>query len=511
MTVVESIFGAWLMMKVIPNILVSWIGRNDLEAADNEFDSVRSIGPIAATLQAIHFEKVELLYSYPTSQVEPYLAWLKKQFPIEINAHAAPLASPIDFGEIYEQANNQLARITSENVTLSILLSPGTPAMQAIWILLGKTHYRCNFYQSSIEQGVQLVDIPFDLSAEYLPAVQRMSNEKLNYLASADLLINPAFDNIITRNPLMKVLKAKAQILAEREVPVLIYGETGTGKELFARAIHKASNRSEQPFIPVNCGAIPSELVDSILFGHKRGSFTGAISDQSGVFEQANGGTLFLDEFGELGPNVQVRLLRVLQEGSIVPVGGTQERKVNVRLITATHRNLMESVANGSFREDLFYRIAVGVLHLPPIREREGDLSLLADSLMKIIGDQDPLLEHKNISSCAKNFIIKQSWRGNVRELYSTLLRAALWSQGDSITAADIQQSLFSIPEKTSNSESITLSQGVDLQQLIGDFSANYIRRALQVSGYNKTRAAQLLGLKNYQTLNNWMEKYGIS
>lgn len=201
----------------------------------------------------------------------------------------------------------------------------------------------------------------------------------------------------------------------------------------------------------------------------------------------------------------------MLQEGSIVPVGEIQERKVNVRLITATHRNLMESVANGSFREDLFYRIAVGVLHLPPIREREGDLSLLADSLMKIIGDQDSLLKHKNISSCARNLILKQPWRGNVRELYSTLLRAALWSKGDSITAADIQQSLFSIPEKPSDIESIDLSQAVDLQKLIGDFSANYIRRALQVSGYNKTRAAQLLGLKNYQTLNNWMEKYGIT
>lgn len=310
MAIVKKIFGVCLMMKVIPNILVSWIGRNDLEATGNKFDGVKSLGPIAATLQAIHFDKVELLYSYPTSQVELYLAWLKKQFPIEINAHAASLASPIDFGEIYEKANNQLSRITTEKVDLSILLSPGTPAMQAIWILLGKTRYRCNFYQSSIEQGVQLVDIPFELSAEYLPTVQRISSEKLNYLASADLLINPAFDNIITRNPLMKVLKAQAQILAERDVPVLIYGETGTGKELFARAIHKASNRSERPFIPVNCGAIPPELVDSILFGHKRGSFTGAISDQSGVFEQANGGTLFLDEFGELEPNVQVRLLR---------------------------------------------------------------------------------------------------------------------------------------------------------------------------------------------------------
>lgn len=262
--------------------------------------------------------------------------------------------------------------------------------------------------------------------------------------------------------------------------------------------------------MPVNCGAIPQELVDSVLFGHKKGAFTGATSDKPGVFEQADGGTLFLDEFGELEPGVQVRLLRVLQEGTFIPVGGSKEQKVDVRLITATHRNLMEAVADGSFREDLFYRVAVGVLHLPPLREREGDLSLLADRLIKTMGARDPALKHKKISPEAKNLILRHPWRGNVRELQSTLLRAALWCPDERITAADIRQALFHMPEKEEDLLSRDISQGIDLQGIIGDLAAHYIRRALEHSGHNKTRAAQLLGLKNYQTLNNWMEKYSI-
>lgn len=499
------------MRKVKPRTLVSWIGGNDLKATGNINAEGQALGPIAATLRAQAFDVVELLYSYPEDQVKPYLYWLQKYVPLPINSQSIALSSPVNFGEIYIQVNEQLARVSAQGCNLSILLSPGTPAMQAVWILLGKTHYPCQFYQSSLEDGVQQIDIPFELSAEYLPAVKSISNSKISQLAEAAAPINAAFDNIVTRNPRMKALKAQAQILAERELPVLIYGETGTGKELFARAIHNASKRGNKAFVPVNCGAIPSELVDSVLFGHKKGAFTGAVSDKPGVFEQADGGTLFLDEFGELEPSVQVRLLRVLQEGSFVPVGGLKERKVDVRLITATHRNLMESVASGQFREDLFYRVAVGVLHLPPLREREGDLSLLTDTLIRELGANDLTLKNKKISPEAKNIIFRHSWRGNIRELQSTLLRAALWCQGDEITAVDLSQALFNMPDINAGLLNKDVSQGIDIQEVIGSVAADYIRKALTCSGQNKTRAAQLLGLKNYQTLNNWMEKYGIS
>ncbi|GAB1260335.1 sigma-54 interaction domain-containing protein [Aurantivibrio plasticivorans] len=493
------------MRRLESRKLISWIGGNDLDAI-----SGTSLGPIISTLKAESFDSVTLLYNYPDEQVKPYLAHLHEQVEIEIRPHFVALLSPIDYGEIYKAAKDQLATFYSEKADCSILLSPGTPAMQAVWLLLGKTKYPCRFYQSSLEKGVQEVDIPFELSAEYIPAASSLDNSRLTNLATTDAPPSAEFDNIVTRNPRMQTLKAQAQVLAARDVPVLIYGETGTGKELFARAIHNASNRADEDFVVLNCGAIPSELVDSVLFGHKKGAFTGAMADKPGVFQQADGGTLFLDEFGELEPSVQVRLLRVLQEGTFTPVGGTQEQQVDVRLITATHRNLMEAVTEGSFREDLFYRVAVGVLHLPPLRVREGDLSLLADSLLAQLGQTDSELADKKLSPEAKNIILRHPWRGNVRELQSTLLRSALWCAGDTITAEDLQQTLFQMPEQEPGVADRDISQGIDIQELIGGMVAGYIRQALSHSGQNKTRAAELLGLKNYQTLNNWMEKYGI-
>jgi len=423
--------------------LVSWIGGNDLKAMGGE-----PSGPILSTLQSREFDSVQLLYAYPKSKVESYLAWLAEQVDTPINATAASLSSPVNFGEIYLTVEPFLASLVSPDTEISILLSPGTPAMQAVWILLGKTRYSVVFYQSSLESGVERIEIPFELAAEFVPAVSDISDNKLNALADVRAPVNAAFDNIVTQNPQMRHLKYQAQILAERNVPVLIYGETGTGKELFARAIHNASPRSEMPFMALNCGAIPEDLVDSTLFGHKKGAFTGAVSDRPGIFQQADGGTLFLDEFGELSPQSQVRLLRVLQEGKVLPVGGDKEVPVDVHIITATHRNLMEAVVAGSFREDLFYRVAVGVLHLPPLRAREGDLSLLADMILKSHGEQDPALAGKRLTPEAKKLILQHPWYGNVRELQSTLVRAALWSSGESITGSDIRQSLFSMPER---------------------------------------------------------------
>ena len=322
--------------------------------------------------------------------------------------------------------------------------------------------------------------------------------------------VNAAFDNIITRNKSMLLLKQQAEVLAHKLVPVLIYGETGTGKELFARAIHNAGPRAAKPFIAVNCGAIPSELIDSTLFGHKKGAFTGAIADRLGVFQQADGGTLFLDEFGELTADVQVRLLRVLQEGVCTPVGASVEQRVDVRLIAATHRNLMVDVAEGRFREDLFYRVAVGVLHLPPLREREGDLLLLCEALLDAIARQDAALAGKKISAEGKKLVLQHSWPGNVRELQATLLRAALWCQGDTIEHQDMTGAVFAMPARGDRKVQVDVAQGVDIQVLLSEFVRPYLEQALQQTAGNKTRAAKLLGLKSQQTLTNWMEKYGI-
>mgnify|MGYP003642230851 CR=1 FL=1 len=493
------------MTSGLHKVLISWIGGNDLKAVAD-----KPSGPILSTLENAEFDSVELLYSYPQAEVKPYLSWLQHQVDIPIKAQEAKLSSPVNFGEIYLAAEPLLKKLSTGATELSILLSPGTPAMQAVWILLGKTRYPAVFYQSSRERGVERVEIPFELSAEFVPSVSEISDAKLNALTDARVPINAAFDNIVTQNPGMLLLKQQAQILAERNVPVLIYGETGTGKELFARAIHNASPRREKPFIALNCGAIPEELIDSTLFGHKKGAFTGAVADRPGVFQQADGGTLFLDEFGELSPQSQVRLLRVLQEGRLVPVGSDKELPVDVRIITATHRNLMEAVADGHFREDLFYRVAVGVLHLPPLRAREGDLSLLADMMLKAQGDQDPAFSGKKLSADAKKIILQHPWRGNVRELQSTLIRAVLWSSGENITGSELQRALFTMPERELELLNRDFSQGIDLQRLMGELAAHYIQNAMAYTGQNKTKAANLLGLKSQQTLSNWIEKYDI-
>lgn len=486
-------------------VLVCWVGGNDLKAVTGA-----EPGPILSTLRSETFDAVELLCSYPVERVEPFLAWLGEQVDLPVLAHYEQLSSPVHFGEIYQAANRHLQRLAQTGSELFILLSPGTPAMQAVWILLGKTRYPASFLQSSLEQGVQQVEVPFEIAAEYVPAANAISSTKLARLAEQDAPVDAAFDSIFTQNPRMLLLKGQAQVLARKQVPVLIYGETGTGKELFARAIHNAGDRSASPFVAVNCGAIAPELVDSTLFGHRKGAFTGAVESRAGVFQQANGGTLFLDEFGELTADVQVRLLRVLQEGTFTPVGSSQEIKVDVRLITATHRNLIEEVSEGRFREDLFYRIAVGVLHLPPLREREGDLLLLAQTLLADIARQDSNLGGKKISPEAKNLILHHPWRGNVRELQSTLLRAALWCQGDEVCAADIEQALFKMPSKATDVMTLDVSQGIDLNEIISKVATHYLSRALAFTGQNKTRAASLLGLKSQQTLSNWMEKYGI-
>src|SRR5690606_31157164 len=321
--------------------------------------------------------------------------------------------------------------------------------------------------------------------------------------------VDAAFDNIITRNPQMQELIRQARTLSQHDVPVLILGESGTGKELFARAIHNASARGSQPFVALNCGAIPPELIDSELFGHKKGAFTGAVADRAGVFEQAEGGTLFLDEFGELSPAAQVRLLRVLQDSQYVRVGDTQTCKANVRIICATNRDLLQDIQAGSFREDLLYRVAVGVLKLPALRDRDGDLMLLVEALLQGLAESG--FAGKKISAGAKKVILNHRWPGNIRELRSTIQRSMLWASGDSISEHDMQQALFAAPQSQQQDSLLNrrIGEGFDIEGVLGEVAAHYIERALKESGGQKTRAAELLGFKNHQTFTNWQKKYG--
>jgi DNA-binding NtrC family response regulator len=263
----------------------------------------------------------------------------------------------------------------------------------------------------------------------------------------------------------------------------------------------------------VNCGAIPPDLVESELFGHEKGAFTGAAERRAGYFENADGGTLFLDEIGELPLAAQVKLLRALQEGEVRRLGGKEAKKVDVRVIAATNRDLLDQVSGGRFRADLFYRLAVAVIKLPPLRDREGDISLLMDRLLAQINkesDSEPGYKDKVLSPGAKKLLLRHTWPGNVRELLNTLRRAAIWSQAVEIQADDIKDALF--PENSSQQAILErpLGDACNLPDILQEVARHYLERAIAESGGNKSIAAKLVGLRSYQTFTNWLTKYRV-
>jgi transcriptional regulator with GAF, ATPase, and Fis domain len=507
-------------------LLVSWIGNADLRAPDAEDKT--DIGPVAQAMEARQFDRVLLLADQEKAALRKYEGWLRTKIAdkarVQLTLEHVELTSPTNFDEIYAAVTwtlEQSLRDLPEQPQLTFHLSPGTPAMAAIWVILGKTRYKAELIQSSRQKGVETASVPFDiaLSPEFVTDILRMPDKQLEKLSAGSIEEGSRFGDIIYQGAAMQRLVNRAKKAAPRSVPILIEGESGTGKELLARAIHQASTRSGKPFQVVNCGAIPSELVESELFGHVTGSFTGATKDRVGHFEAANGGTLFLDEIGELPLSAQVKLLRALQEGEMRRVGDTKTVRVDVRVIAATNRELAVEVASRRFREDLFYRLAVLVLKVPPLRAREGDLGLLIDGLLARINDQsergkEPGFKRKKLSGCAKNVLMQQRWPGNIRELENTLRRAAVWSDGATIAVDDIKEALLPAVVGRVEAETIlnrSLEQSIDIQLIIGSVAEHYLRRAMDAAHGNKTKAAKLLGLANYQTFSNWLDKYGIS
>jgi transcriptional regulator with PAS, ATPase and Fis domain len=495
------------------NVLISWIGRTDLRAASGAESA--GPGPIAQAANAHPYEAIHLLSDFDPGEAKNFVKWLGQQVSAKIHLHPAKLASPTHFGDIYQQAVFVLDKLKQQNANVTCHLSPGTPAMQSVWILLAKTTHPARLIQSSPEAGVEEAVIPFDISAEFVPQLLQQSDKRLTELAQGATSENAQFSDIIHRSGVMKRVIEQAQRVAMRSIPVLIEGESGTGKELMARAIHRSSPRAKGPFIPVNCGAIPADLVESEFFGHKKGAFTGAASDRKGHFELASGGTLFLDEVGELPRPIQVKLLRTLQEGIVTPVGSSEERKVDVRIIAATNRTLIDEVAAGRFREDLFYRLAVAIIKLPPLRDRAGDISLLIDALLGHVNDEAAKLglKHKKLSASAKNIMLQHRWPGNVRELMNTLQRASAWSDEETISAEAMRDAILVTQPAKQGQEDVlsqSIEEGVALEKVLARVARHYIELALAHSHNNKTHAASLLGLGSYQTLTNWMKRYGI-
>ncbi len=313
----------------------------------------------------------------------------------------------------------------------------------------------------------------------------------------------PMDNRLLGDSPPMKALRNQIQKLARSQAPVYISGESGSGKELVARMIHEQGPRHEDPFVPVNCGAIPSELMESEFFGHKKGSFTGAIEDKIGLFQAAHGGTLFLDEVADLPLPMQVKLLRAIQEKAIRTIGGQQEVVVDVRILSATHKDLAAEVAAGRFRQDLYYRLNVIELSVPPLRERREDIPQLADVMLKRLAADSAAA---SITRDAMEKLKSYRFPGNVRELENMLERAYTLCDNDQIQPEDLR--LADAPSPSESGEA-DLAQVSNLEDYLEEIERKLIMQALEETRWNRTAAAQRLGL-TFRSMRYRLKKLGI-
>jgi DNA-binding NtrC family response regulator len=305
------------------------------------------------------------------------------------------------------------------------------------------------------------------------------------------------FENIIAKSPKMQQVIEVIKVVAKSNATVLITGETGTGKELVAQAIHSQSHRRGKPFVAISCAALPESLLESELFGHEKGAFTGAYAQKKGKFEVANRGTLFLDEIGEMSANIQVHLLRVLEEKRFTRVGGNEPIKVDVRVISATNRDMKEAVASRQFREDLYYRLNVVNIELPPLRERKEDIPLLAQHFLKKFA----LDNHKEVTGFspeATDFLLRYDWPGNIRELENAIERAVILAKKPIIELADLPQ------------QKLVASQQISPEKNLKQVEKEHIRNVLAETKGNYTEAARILGISR-MTLYNKAKAYGLN
>jgi two-component system response regulator HydG len=323
--------------------------------------------------------------------------------------------------------------------------------------------------------------------------------EEENILYRERLGIRFDFSNIIGKSPKMRELFETLSMVAPTEATVLLLGESGTGKEIIANAIHENSPRREKPYVKVNCAALPETLLESELFGHEKGAFTGAIDKKKGRFERADGGTIFLDEIGEMSLPTQTKILRVLQEREFEPVGGTKTIKVDVRIIAATNKHLEEEVSKGRFREDLYYRINVVPITIPPLRERREDIPLLAEHFLRIYSEKNRRTI-RGLGQGVMQGFIQYNWPGNVREIENIVERMVIMSKGDTITLDDLPPALAGRQQEEESTPPPTSLRDVERETIV---------KTLQQTGGNRTRTAAILGITR-KTLQNKIKEYGI-
>ena len=487
------------------NILLTWLGSKDVEGL-KQLPGF-SVSPIATILADSDIDLLiclldekfdETLWKDELVSLKP----VKNILPARVKISQTKVKNPTDYARIFDAAEDILAAICAEfpEAQLFVNTSSGTPSMQTVWVCLS-FKYPLTLLQTSMEAGLEIVELPFALDYTFpnRPLVERLN------LASRYGAEISAIDEIPGSSGAIREAKQIASKYALLPFPKLITGETGTGKEVFANAIHKTwslhNSLVDAKFLPLNCGAIPESLIDTELFGYKKGAFTDAKFDKAGIFEECDGGTVFLDEIAELPLTAQTRLLRVLQEGKVRRVGEPEERAIpQFHLVAATHKDLRKMIGRGEFREDLYQRIAWLPLKLPPLRDRKEDLRSAMLSILDSKGVDVPELR-KEISETAMGVAERHSWPGNFRELESTLIRAAIFAETGTITAKDLSAQIqnFSVSPYSEehadgyleNALQRALSKGLD--QVAEEFQGELCIAYRQATGSTQAEAAKLL------------------
>jgi two-component system response regulator PilR (NtrC family) len=360
-----------------------------------------------------------------------------------------------------------------------------------------------------LRKGPALVE---DVKFAVAQAIDRLALRRQNFAFKRDAATRNSLDNIVGISAAMEKLKQTVRTVAGTQSTVLVHGESGTGKELVARAVHSCSPRASDPFVSVNCGAFPETLLESELFGYVKGAFTGANQNKSGLFEVANQGTIFLDEISEMSVSMQVKLLRVLQERVLRPVGGTNEVAIDVRVIAATNRDLEKMVEEGSFREDLYYRLSVIPVHVPPLRERREDIPLLANHFLKKYAPAAGKSIFK-IGEPSVKALCGYEWPGNVRQLENTIERAVALCMGNELDVElPMERSKLRLAAAAvaGGGSSVALpAEGIDMERHVADLERALIQSALRQSNGVQTKAAEMLKL-SYRSFRHLIKKYDL-
>lgn len=482
------------------NILLTFTGFHDPYAV-GLVGQEEQPGPILSLVGAKSFDRV-ILFSTPgaeknTQATQEALPSLHPGLGVEVRD--LPVADPTDYIAILRGLRAHLRDIceSAPQAQYFIAVASGTPQMHACWVLLAASgeipahilHIRPPRFVSKDRSLVSEVD----LTSPDFPLV-RASVGTLEVPDTAPPDVETAMQQlgIVSDHPAIRKALEIGATLAPSTAPILILGETGTGKELFARFVHRLSGRSLDRFVPLNCAAMPKDLVESLLFGHKRGAFTGATSDQIGKFDQATGGTLFLDELAELPLATQAKLLRVLQDGLVEALGDKKPHKVDVRIIAATNQDVRKAIRQGRFREDLYYRLDVGEVRLPPLRERRSDIPKIALHVLDRVNAT--LKKPKRLSPGALTRLQNHAWPGNVRDLENVIERSVRLARqdvldadglliGEPVTSVD---SLAALPEPY---------EGFSLEGYLTSARKQLILRALETARGNQSEAARLLGI----------------